>query len=401
MMRYAPLNCLFGAVVMLVMSCQSPDALTPYDGNVWPTHSSVNFFSRFHAFSVGANGTYDLTEVERRAVELIVNAEDTLDVAFEYFDSTRIADALIAAEARGLVVRVIGDVDRRTQPGFQRLEDSNVDVVYGDGAISWQAVFGRELVNRTGEFNLMTHNFIIADRLRILNLTGGFSTDGNELTQAGFIAASEDLVKDFSDMFDQLHGGIFATSQTFYDDSVSADTNNRTSYPTEDSIVEVYFGPQERLVKEIIDRIYSAKASVYVASMEFKNDEIARALRYKTSAGFDVKIVLAEDPDASTEGLPEVRINPRIDGTFVIIDGRRSHLTNTMHAGSAMVLSMPLFEAVPYYFEDAGEEDPLPQQSDRFTDANMWVVQQNLVQANSDYQHLVDSFDSLYEGGAP
>ena len=222
-----------------------------------------------------------------------------------------------------MVVRVVGDVDRRTQTGFQQLEDSNVEIVYGDGAISWQAVFGRELVNRTGEFNLMTHNFIIADRLRILNLTGGFSTDGDELTQAGFIAASEDLVKDFSDMFDQLHGGIFATSQTFYDDSVSADTNNRTSYPTEDSIVEVYFGPQERLVKEIIDRIYSAKASVYVASMNSRTMRLPA--RCATRALLGSMSVVLEKTDTPTEGLPEVRINTAIDGTWVIIDGRRAH----------------------------------------------------------------------------
>ena len=43
-----------------------------------------------HAFSVGANGTYERREVERRAVELIVNAEHSLDVAFEYFDSNEI-----------------------------------------------------------------------------------------------------------------------------------------------------------------------------------------------------------------------------------------------------------------------------------------------------------------------
>ncbi len=405
-------------LIIASVSCQDgPATPTPFEGSVWPTHTTVNYFSRFHAFGVGPTSTYQLEEIERRAVELIVNAETSLDVALEYFGSTRIADALIEAKSRGVKVRVVGDVDRRDQDGFQSLEDSNsfhstivglpnreahdlnADVVYGDGPVSWQAVFGRELVIRTGEDNLMTHNFIIADRHRILNLTGGFPADGEELTQAGFIAASEDLAKDFSDMFDQLHGGVFSTRQTFYDDSVSADTNNRTSYPTEDSVIEVYFGPQERLVKEVIDRIYNAKSSVYIASMQFKNDEIARALRYKTGAGFDVKLVLAEPPSTPTDGLDGYRINPEIDGTWVIIDGQRSPLTRIMHPGSAMVMSMPLFEAVPYYFEDAGEEDPLPQQSDRFTDANMWVVQQNLVQPNSDYQYLVDSFDSLFERG--
>ena len=49
--------------------------------------------------------------------------------------------------------------------------------------------------------------------------------------------------------------------------------------------------------------------------------------------------------------------------------------------------------------EDAGEEDPLPQRSDRFTDANMWVVDQNVVNPNADYQALVNAFDRLFDAG--
>ena len=64
-----------------------------------------------------------------------------------------------------------------------------------------------------------------------------------------------------------------------------------------------------------------------------------------------------------------------------------------------MVLSMPLFEAVPYYFEDAGEEDPLPQPSDRFTDANMWVVDQNVIKPNADYTNLADGFKQIFQAG--
>jgi hypothetical protein len=260
---------LVAAMVMIACAPTTDTAPESFEGSVWPTHSTVDYFNRLHAFSVGPNGNYGILEIERRAVELIVNAEETVDVALEYFESERIAEALISAQGRGLQVRVIGDIDRRGQDGFRTLEDAGIEVIYGDGAVTWQAVFGRALVDRTGEDNLMTHNFVIADRLRILNLTGGFSLDAEQSTQAGFIAASEDLAKDFGDCFDQLHGGIFATAQTFYDDSVSADTNNRTSYPIEDGVVEVYFGPQERLVKEVIDRIYNAKASVYISAVQF------------------------------------------------------------------------------------------------------------------------------------
>ena len=265
---------------------------------------------------------------------------------------------------------------------------------YGDGAILWQAVFGRDLVRREGKDNLMTHNFVIADRLRFVNMTGGFRLDGEDLLQAGFIAVSEDLAKDYADCFDQLHGGIFSTAQTFFDNSVSADTNNRTSYATEDGVIEAHFGPQERVVKEIIDRIYNAKTSVQLATNEFKNREMARALRYKSQAGFRVELVLGTPSEIPLPGVDNIRINENIDMTLVIIDGAVGP-----HPGSAMALSMPLFEAVAYYFEDAAEQKPLPQPSDRFTDANMWVVDENVVNPNADYDRLVDAFNRIYEQG--
>ena len=84
----------------------------------------MDYFNRLHAFSIGPGGTYSLEEVERRTVELIVNAEISIDAAFEHFESARIADALVAAAARGIEVRIVGDVDRREQDGFRRVEAS-------------------------------------------------------------------------------------------------------------------------------------------------------------------------------------------------------------------------------------------------------------------------------------
>ena len=49
--------------------------------------------------------------------------------------SLRIADALVAAAARGIEVRIGGDVDRREQDGFRRVEAAGLMLTYGDGAI--------------------------------------------------------------------------------------------------------------------------------------------------------------------------------------------------------------------------------------------------------------------------
>ena len=43
-----------------------------------------------------------------------MNAEISIDAAFEHFESARIADALVRG-CRGIEVRIVGDVDRREQ----------------------------------------------------------------------------------------------------------------------------------------------------------------------------------------------------------------------------------------------------------------------------------------------
>ena len=59
--------CLFIALGLL--SCQEPEGPMPYDGNVWATHSKVDYFNRLHAFGVNEGLTYPQSELERRAVE--------------------------------------------------------------------------------------------------------------------------------------------------------------------------------------------------------------------------------------------------------------------------------------------------------------------------------------------
>ena len=289
-------------IVGMLLSCSVTDPRgLDFDPEQAPTDHTVNFFNRFESFSVGPdqNYAYELVDLEARTQQVISSAQVSVRAAFENLNSVAVANTLVNAARQGIDVRVVADIDRRGQDGFNLLEREGIEVIYGDGEILWQAVFGEDNVLRTGEDNRMMHNFVIADGLRMINMTRGFPPAEGPLAevdpiQVGFIAHSEDLVKDYGDVFDQLHGGVFSTQLTFYDDTVSSDTNNRTFYPLQDGVIEAYFGPQEPLVKEIIDQIYAAKASVYIASHEFRNGEIARALRYKAEAGFDVRVVVAQ-----------------------------------------------------------------------------------------------------------
>lgn len=376
------------------------EAPEPFTDLLEPRPGPRPAFTLFRTFLVepgelaeGPSWTYGFVRDE--ALTLIGTAETSVEVMIENLADRQVADALIEAAERGVEVRVVGDVDRREQAGFAALEEAGIAPVYGDGPIVWNGVFGEDPILRTGEDNRLTHNVIIADRQRLLSLSAGFTEDGPTRPQVGFAADGEVLARDFGNVFDQHHGGVFSTTLTYYDQPVVSDTNNRTLYPTEEGAIELYFGPQEPLVKELIDRIYAARASVWIATPALLNAEVARALLYKAGAGFDVRIVVGTTEGALDEAaaLPEVfaelaaererrppvfRTLPALigGGTVMILDGQPAFDGDAKQPGVALVLSAPLFESVPYRVVAVRQDglDLEARPSDRFTDGHLWGV---------------------------
>ena len=389
------------------------DPLAPHDGR-------LAYRSLFRALTATPDTDSDRAYAALRdeVVTLIDGAEDQLDIMAENLHSEIIADAIIAAATRGVHVQIVADLDRRDQQGFARLEAAGITPIYGDGEILWNGVFGEDPILRTGEDNRLTHNVYIADRHRLISLSAGFPENGADIAQQGFAAISEVIARDFGNAFDQLHGGVFATTLTYYDQGVPSDTNNRTAYPVEDGIIELWFGPQEPIVKEIIDRIYSARSAVWIATTELRNSELARAVRYKAEAGFDVRVLVAARVDARDEAAaleevlaaittrrgaadPIFRQNPTVGGTLLIIDGQPAFAGDDHHPGLAFVSTTPLYEAAPYYIADVQQDGLVleAQPSDRFVDGHLWAVREIPARPSADYQALRAQYEALYAAG--
>ena len=238
-------------------------------------------------------------ELETFLVEAIGDADESIYAALEDLKSDSVADALIAAYRRGVDVRLVSDIESRGQRGFRKIEAQapRLPIRYGDGGLSYQPQPTIDLV-RTGAMNQMTHNFLVLDKVRVLNLTGGFRDvpegRGDDL-QIGFDAMSEDLGKDFQDEFDQMFGGTFSTTVDTYNGPLKSNTNPRVYYPTPSGVMELYFGPQERLIKKALDEIYNARGSVWVTTEMLENRFIMEALEYKAMIGLDVKVVIGDD----------------------------------------------------------------------------------------------------------
>jgi hypothetical protein len=346
-------------------------------------------------------------------VGVIDSANERAYGAFEDFDSEAVAQAFIRAHERGVDVRVVGDLDRRRQRGFTLVEAAGVFTAFGNGPLDFELEPTRR-ATADGDASRMTHNFIVVDSIRVFNLTGGFVQGERDLYQLGFESTSEDIGRDFEDEVIQMAGGVFATTYDNYNGILKSDVNNRRHYRTDSGDLEVYFGPQERLMKRVIDATYAAKASVFVVGEAFDNRFLAEALRYKAMNRFEVAVVLDEserdnaspvaealisdlrDIRGGEETLPEVHFHPGIQLNMVIIDANRSPHDGLIHRTKVFVLSEPLLASSGFIRSGEGYEG---RAADSLMDANMWVLNRTPGLRANDVDRLIAVFESLFNDG--
>lgn len=338
-------------------------------------HTSVEYV-------VAVPGSSDVVE---RAIAIVDSARESCWLAAETFTSVELADALVAAQARGVDVRTVGDVDLRGQAGFRRLAErlqpvfGELPMRYGDGPL----VYNPQLVDtiaREGDHNRMTHNFVVCDEREVLGVTGGFGPA--DVHQVGFEATSLYLGRDYADEFNQMFGGIYAATLSAFNGPLKSITDNREWYDADVGRFEAYFGPQERPMKRVVDAVYAARSSVFVVAEELTSLPLANALRYKAEAGFDVRVVVADSgtdvnssryarlrnafdalENAHITSAPDVAINA------ILLDTERSPISGRRHRARAFLLSEPLLAATSI----VEGQTTVARAADAFSDSNLVV----------------------------
>ncbi len=351
--------------------------------------SATALFDRYQAtFVPPATSAEAALAVQAAFLAQVSGAKTSIDLAVEGFDDPVSAQALIAAAQRGVAIRVVGDEDRRADAGFSALAAEGINPVFGDGALPWAPSPGVEMV-RGGNDNRMSHNFMVVDGETVFVSSNGPVVASGGRAQLFNVMASQDLAKDFTGAFQQMFGGVFATTVTSYGEPMPSNTNNRTRIPMQDgSVLSTWFGPQEPIIKEAIDRIYAAKSSIYLATTGLYNKELVDALRYKAAAGFTVKVVVdAASADAVGSRLsrleggitdpntpsPNAKVarRPNVGFNALIIDAEPSALDGTQGPATMFVPSQPFIETIPYVSGAAGFE---PRPCDTFFDSNAWAI---------------------------
>lgn len=364
-------------------------------------------------------------EAEAREAELISDigsAEESVHLAVSTLADEEVAQALIDAKERGVDVRVVSDWDSRESAGLVLLEENGIFPVYGDGTLRYlpeptlSTVLGQcqerpdqqyticfrgqsgeqGTMERPGHYNLMSHNFAVIDQRTVWNFP---PIDGTKRDWIGWRIESSALAYDFLPEFKQMHAGVFATTLDIYNGPVKSNTNYTMNYLTDQGTMKLWFNPQERLMKLVIDRVYKAKSSVWIATDNLTNPFLLDALKYKADNGFDVRVVVHPDHQASGEAkerLEALGVKYAPDSrdhlsTLLVIDAEPDRNGNTW-GREVLGLSHPLLRGGPFEIEYASPSDQVyVYPADLFVDGNLWMLQEAGSQVHK--TELVDQFE--------
>jgi phosphatidylserine/phosphatidylglycerophosphate/cardiolipin synthase-like enzyme len=240
----------------------------------------------------------------------IDQARLSVDMAIYDLNLWSIRDTLIAANRRGVGVRLVTESDNLDEQEIQEIKQAGIQVL-GDRHES-----------------LMHDKFVVIDRSEVWTGSMNFTTGGAYLDNNNLIRLkSTKLAEAYTTEFGQM----------FVDDHFSSEKTPQTANPIvtgNNSPIEVYFSPEDGTLEHILDAVNSAQESISFLAYSFTSDELAQVLIERANAGLIVRGVFDKDQYHSNSGTEYETLhnagldvwldaNPRLmHHKVIIIDGQ-------------------------------------------------------------------------------
>lgn len=215
---------------------------------------------------------------DQHLASAIDQARLSVDIAVYDLDLWSIRDALINAQRRGVVVRMVTDSDNLDEPEIQDLVDAGISV-RGDRRES-----------------LMHNKFIVIDQRDVwtgsMNMTINSAYKNNDnLIHLRSDELADNYTNEFNEMFGQDQFGAGSPANT-----------PKPELEINGSHLEVYFSPDDGVSAEIIRIIESAEQRIDFMAYSFTSDEIADAIIRQAKAGVLVSGVMEKEQVESNQG---------------------------------------------------------------------------------------------------
>jgi phosphatidylserine/phosphatidylglycerophosphate/cardiolipin synthase-like enzyme len=224
-------------------------------------------------------------------------ARNSVDLAAFDFDIPAMTNALLRADARGVVVRLVVDSENLETPEVSeqtgRLQRAGIEVHF----------------DRREPF--MHNKFVVVDG--VVAWMGSWNVTDNDTWRNSnnmLRFANRQVAADYAREFQQLYDGRFGTAKS-----------SATPYPrvrVGQANVEVYFSPEDGVAKHVLQRLAAAKRSIHFMTFSYTSSAIADAMIAQVQAGRAVHGVF-ERQNAGGTGSAFSRL--RQGGVDVLEDG--------------------------------------------------------------------------------
>ncbi len=210
---------------------------------------------------------------------LIKNSAESIDIAMYSIHNQAILDELIAAQKRGVKIRIVteGDNYRDYKEDMELLHEYFSDIK-NDNATKGH-----------GARALMHHKFIIFDDkyffIGSTNLTRSDLSGFN--SNIALIINSPEMVQIYKEEFEQMFSkDLFHKKKTKIDNKENIKINA-------DMTASIYFSPVEAVItNQIIPLVNNAKKYVYIPIFVFTHKEMAQILINAKKRGVDVRVIM-------------------------------------------------------------------------------------------------------------
>ncbi|MBX3002436.1 MAG: hypothetical protein KF828_00680 [Anaerolineales bacterium] len=207
----------------------------------------------------------------------IDQARSSVDMAIYDLNLWSVRDALLAAQRRGVVVRLVVEADNRGRREFDELAAAGIPIVADTSP------------------NYMHNKFTIIDGYEVWTGSTNYTVSDmygnrNNLLRLRSAEVAANYTAEFEEMFVRGYFGEITLDNTPYPQVTIADVE-----------IQTYFSPDDRVAAALVDVIDSAEDTVYFLAFSITLDEIGDALVAAHQRGVEVYGVI-DDAQVGNQG---------------------------------------------------------------------------------------------------
>ena len=185
-------------------------------------------------------------------IDMVDNADQTIELAVMGFTYEPLVEAFIRAYDRGVKVTMVGDSEHLYNYGYERFRDRHIPMAVGNMP------------------HIMHDKFMVVDDRFVFASTANWSNSDLLQNSNNFVVIDSPLVADeFQAEHRQMFEGVFGNNKE--------EIPNGRFYQVGDTLVEVWFAPNEDVAGRMVELIDGAKDSVWFTIFAFTKDQVGSA----------------------------------------------------------------------------------------------------------------------------